>query len=98
MREERWDNAEQWLRRVPEGIVRDFGGGRADLADPGSPDPLIAVRDLRRLDHSDHRARTVSERSTALFRYGSYYYTHVTQLLYNAALWHGDRAPPRSRR
>ena len=92
LRNEKWDTAAQWLKRVPAGLSRRLGRGRADW-DGGhpSPDPLTAVRELRALDLAARRARGVKARGDALFRYGSYYYTHGTLLLYNPALWQGQR-------
>jgi hypothetical protein len=91
MRQERWREAADWLRRVPRAAYLAFSVGRVKWENRSSPDPLTTIRDLSRLQRAAAAARTDDARAAALFRYASYYYTHGTLLLYNPALWQHER-------
>jgi len=92
MRDEKWDLAERWLKSIPTALYRAFSRGRAEWEDPASPEPLKAVHDLRKLHEAVQRAGSPRARAQAMFRYGSYYYQHGTLLLYNCAMWRGERS------
>lgn len=91
LRRERWREAARTLRSVPRAIYAEFRRGRRNWADKPSPDPLTAIRQMSRLQRAVVVARTPNARAAALYRYATYYYTHGTLLLYNPALWGGDR-------
>src|SRR5260370_20396851 len=46
---------------------------------------------MRALQRAAGSARNSNARAAALYKYASYYYTHGTLLLYNPALWGGER-------
>lgn len=95
LRDENWNAAEREFRGLPFKVYAKFSAGRKDennYNDKPSPEPLSVVRDLRNLQRKSAAARTGNARAQALYNYASYYSTHGTLLLYNAALWRGSRA------
>ena len=93
LREERWRESEQWLRRVSPAQYAAYDKMREDsnYLDTKSPAPLEALRELRGLYQNISEAGSDNERAGALYAYASYYSTHGTLLLYNSALWQGGR-------
>ncbi len=93
LRDEKWRQAETWLRRVPRKLYAAFSAGRkkADF-DTLSPEPLTAVHALGKLQRAIAAARSNNARAAAMYQYATYYSTHGSLLLYNPALWQGDRA------
>jgi outer membrane protein assembly factor BamD (BamD/ComL family) len=91
LREEQWDEAERELRRLPKSVYAQFSEGRKEWAEKPSPEPLVAVRELRNLYRQITLARTGNARAQAMYNYASYYSTHGTLLLYNPALWDNER-------
>jgi len=55
-------------------------------------DPLITAQELGTLFGRYHSASTRSAKADAKWKIASYYYNHRNLLLYNPALWQGDRA------
>ena len=92
--DERWPEAERWLKQVSPPKYAEYNKMRGDsgFLDSQSPAPLDALRELRTLYKAISAANDDSERAAALYAYASYYSTHGTLLLYNAALWQGSRA------
>jgi outer membrane protein assembly factor BamD (BamD/ComL family) len=91
MREGKWAQAADWMRKVPRTAYRAFSEGRKRWENEPSPDPLTAIRDLSRLERAVAVARTDNARADALFQYASYYYQHGLLLLYNPILWQQSR-------
>ena len=93
LRDERWREAETWLRRVTPAKYAEYSKGRQEgtFSDKPSPAPLVALKDLSRLYRAINAAVSNDDRAAALFAYASYYSTHGTLLLYNPALWNGSR-------
>jgi hypothetical protein len=91
MRDEQWERAASWLRRVPRDAYLRFSLGRREWDEKPSPDPLTAIRELRFLQELANRASTASVRAAALYRYAGYYYSHGCLLLYNPILWRRER-------
>ena len=91
--DERWQEAEKWLNRVSPAKYAAYQKLMDDSFgfDTKSPAPLEALRDLRGLYQNISDAGSDNERAAALYAYASYYSTHGTLLLYNAALWQGTR-------
>ncbi|HLK61666.1 MAG TPA: tetratricopeptide repeat protein, partial [Chthonomonadaceae bacterium] len=92
LRQEQWDQADLWLKRVPAEKLKAFNKGREEWGSKPSPDPLTASHELHALQHTASEAKTEATRAEALFRYASYYYSHGTLLLYNPMLWQEERA------
>ncbi len=92
LREGHWDTAERWFKQMKGKRLRIFSQGRADWGTHPSPDPLTAVRELRRLDAACTSAPNDSARAAALYKVATYYYSHGTLLLYNPLLWQEERA------
>lgn len=94
LRAEKWGAAEYWLRRLPHKVYVSYLKVDSDWFDDTqhTPPPLITAEQLSRLQEAVSKARTANERARALYRYASYYYDHGTLLLYNGALWQGQRA------
>ena len=93
LREERWAESEKWLKRVAPAKYAAYSKMREDSSelDTKSPAPLEALRELRGLYQNISDAGSDNERAAALYAYASYYSTHGTLLLYNSALWQGQR-------
>ena len=92
LREERWSESEKWLKRVSAAKYAAYTKTDADTGlDSESPAPLTALRELRGLYQKISDAGSDNDRAAALYAYASYYSTHGTLLLYNAALWQGER-------
>ncbi len=91
LRDENWSLAERYLRSVPKKEYAKFSAGRKRWESKPSPEPLSAVRDLRRLHHAIGRARGSNAKAAAMYAYASYYYKHGLLLLYNPRLWQDDR-------
>ena len=92
LREERWSESEKWLKKVsPEKYVAYSKISADNYLDLASPAPLKALGELRELYQNISDAGSDNDRAAALYAYASYYSTHGTLLLYNAALWQGER-------
>jgi hypothetical protein len=93
LREEKWDQAEMWLKRAPA-LATAFNKQQDDFGfnESSAVSVLTAAHELRDAQQAVAKAGTDTARAEALYRYASYYYSHGTLLLYNGALWHGDRA------
>ena len=96
LREEQWDQAETWFKRVNADKRAEFDKGR-NVEDYSHDkitvvDALTVARQLRDLKQAIEKAGSDNARAEALYAYASYYYTHGTLLLYNGALWQGGRA------
>ena len=91
--DERWNEAEKWLKQVSPAKYAVYNKTReeSNFLDSQSPAPLDALRELRALYQAVSDAPSDNERAAALYAYASYYSTHGTLLLYNAALWQGER-------
>jgi outer membrane protein assembly factor BamD (BamD/ComL family) len=91
LRAGQWDKAAVWLRAVPRETYNQFSRGRREWEGRPAPDPLTAARELAHLDRAVHIAPTSDTRAGALYQLAGYYYSHGTLLLYNPALWKGER-------
>ncbi len=107
LRERNWRQAERWLSKLSRKERRGFAGvdvppkRRGDAFDPSYlayddaeslRDPLETARDLRRLEARVRVAKGADARAAAMLAMAKFYYAGRNLALYNATLWHGDRA------
>jgi TolA-binding protein len=91
LRAERWEEARRMLTSVPHATYLKFANPKDKDGDGLQTDPLRAVAKLEPLHHAVLAARTDRARASALYWYAHYYATHDELLLYNLALWNGER-------
>ncbi len=91
LRDERWNDAEHQFWLLPRKIYAEYSKGRKEWSQKPSPEPLTVIRDLRLRQRKIGQAKTNNARAKAMYEYASYYSTHGTLLLYNPALWGGNR-------
>jgi outer membrane protein assembly factor BamD (BamD/ComL family) len=93
LREERWTEARRMLKSVPDKVYHKFADHVSDYwGETHKIDPLQALSDLERLQRAVAHAGTSNTKASALYRYAAYFNSHDELLLYNGALWKGDRA------
>ena len=90
LRDERWEEARRMLLRMPPKAYIACSGKNREH-DWYQTAPLRACDDLERLQGAIGRARTPNQTASAMYRFASYYSTHDLLLLYNLALWDGQR-------
>ena len=91
LRDERYHEANHYFAELPRRLYRKYIAPTAVWSDDGAQqEPMTTAADLQRLEdnlnHSGGYSRAVAE-----YRYASYFYEHGTLLLYNGALWQGNR-------
>lgn len=94
LRKHEWSAAEAALRPLTWKQRYDltYGKDSSWSGDDGKPqDPMVTLRDLRKLDGAVKSARGTAARATALTALGDYYYAHKCLLLYSNPAWSGQR-------
>jgi TolA-binding protein len=91
LRAEKWREARRMLSSVPHKTYLKFANPQDRDGGGLATDPLRAVADLERLHRTVQTARTARTKASALYWYAHYYATHDELLLYNMALWNGER-------
>jgi tetratricopeptide (TPR) repeat protein len=91
LRQERWAEARRLLTSIPHAIYLKYAQPVDKDGYGYKTDPLRVLTDLERLHKNVIAARTDRERASALYWYAHYYATGDELLLYNLALWNGER-------
>lgn len=95
LRDHRWNAAKSAFLRVPRSkrISMVNNSSIVDREDSELPlqDPFKTANELRVLSNRAEALKPGLKKSQALMNLAGYYYNHHDYLLYNGALWRGDR-------